>query len=34
MESTVLIIAFDKNNTFTYPGQKYDSGIEETVTYI
>lgn len=26
---TVLIIAFDKNNTFTYPGQKYDSGIED-----
>ncbi len=26
---TVLIVAFDKNNTFTYPGQKYDSGIED-----
>ncbi|MDO5018141.1 MAG: nitroreductase family protein [Lagierella massiliensis] len=26
---TVLLIAFDKNNTFTYPGQKYDSGIED-----
>lgn len=26
---TMLIVAFDKNNTFTYPGQKYDSGIED-----
>ena len=26
---TVLMVAFDKNNTFTYPGQKYDSGIED-----
>lgn len=26
---TVLIVAFDKTNTFTYPGQKYDSGIED-----
>lgn len=26
---TVLLVAFDKNNTFTYPGQKYDSGIED-----
>lgn len=26
---TVLIVAFDKNNTFTYPGQQYDSGIED-----
>ena len=26
---TLLIIAFDKTNTFTYPGQKYDSGIED-----
>ena len=26
---TVLIVAFDKNNVFTYPGQKYDSGIED-----
>ncbi len=26
---TVLIVAFDKNNTFTYPGQKYNSGIED-----
>ena len=24
---TMLIVAFDKNNVFTYPGQKYDSGI-------
>jgi nitroreductase len=22
-------MAFDKNNVFTYPGQKYDSGIED-----
>jgi len=22
-------VAFDKNNVFTYPGQKYDSGIED-----
>jgi nitroreductase len=26
---TVIIMAFDKNNVFTYPGQKYDSGIED-----
>ena len=26
---TVLLVAFDKTNTFTYPGQKYDSGIED-----
>lgn len=26
---TVLVVAFDKTNTFTYPGQKYDSGIED-----
>lgn len=26
---TVLIVAFDKNNIFTYPGGKRDSGIED-----
>ena len=26
---TMLIVAFDKDNVFTYPGQKYDSGIED-----
>lgn len=26
---TVLIVAFDKNNVFTYPGEKRDSGIED-----
>ena len=26
---TVLIVAFDKTNTFIYPGEKYDSGIED-----
>lgn len=26
---TVLIVAFDKNNVFTYPGGKRDSGIED-----
>ena len=26
---TVLLVAFDKTNTFTYPGQKHDSGIED-----
>ncbi len=26
---TMLIVAFDKDNTYTYPGQKYDSGIED-----
>jgi len=26
---TVLIVAFDKNNVYTYPGQKHDSGIED-----
>ena len=25
----MLIVTFDKNNVFTYPGQKYDSGIED-----
>jgi nitroreductase len=27
--STVLIVAFDKNNVFVYPGQKRDSGVED-----
>ncbi|MCQ2407216.1 MAG: nitroreductase family protein [Oscillospiraceae bacterium] len=26
---TVLVVAFDRNNVFTYPGGKYDSGIED-----
>ena len=26
---TVLMVAFDKNNVFTYPGGKRDSGIED-----
>ena len=26
---TVLVIAFDKENVFTYPGGKYDSGVED-----
>ncbi len=26
---TVLIVAFDKNSVFTYPGGKWDSGIED-----
>ena len=26
---TVLVIAFDRNNVFTYPGDKRDSGIED-----
>ena len=26
---TVLLVAFDKNNVFTYPGDKRDSGIED-----
>ena len=26
---TVLIVAYDKNNVFTYPGGKRDSGIED-----
>ena len=25
----VLVVAFDKNNVFTYPGGKYDSGAED-----
>ena len=25
----VLIVAFDKTNVFTYPGGKYDSGVED-----
>lgn len=27
--STVLVVAFNKNNVFTYPGDKRDSGIED-----
>ena len=27
--STVLVVAFDKNNVFTYPGGKRDSGVED-----
>lgn len=26
---TVLVVAFDKDNIFTYPGNKYDSGVED-----
>ena len=26
---TVLVVAFNKNNVFTYPGEKRDSGIED-----
>ena len=26
---TVLVVAFDKNNVFTYPGGKYNSGTED-----
>ncbi len=26
---TVVVVAFDKNNVFTYPGEKRDSGIED-----
>lgn len=26
---TVIVVAFDKNNVFTYPGGKRDSGIED-----
>ena len=26
---TVLAVAFDRNNVFTYPGEKRDSGIED-----
>ena len=26
---TVLAVAFDKNNVFTYPGGKRDSGVED-----
>ena len=26
---TVLIVAFDKNNVFVYPGGKRDSGVED-----
>lgn len=27
--STVLVVAYDKDNVFTYPGDKYDSGAED-----
>lgn len=26
---TVIVVAYDKNNVFTYPGDKYDSGAED-----
>lgn len=26
---TVLVVAFDKSNVFTYPGEKRDSGVED-----
>ncbi len=26
---TVLIVAYDRNNVFTYPGNKHDSGVED-----
>ena len=26
---TVIVVAFDKNNVFTYPGEQRDSGIED-----
>ena len=26
---TVLIVAYDRNNVFTYPGDKHDSGVED-----
>ena len=26
---TVLVVSFDKNNVFTYPGEKRDSGVED-----
>lgn len=27
--SAVIVVAFDKNNVFTYPGDKRDSGVED-----
>lgn len=27
--STVLVVAYDKNNVFTYPGEKRNSGVED-----
>lgn len=27
--ATVLVVAFDKNNVFAYPGEKRDSGVED-----
>lgn len=27
--ATVIVVAFDKNNVFTYPGEKRDSGAED-----
>ncbi len=35
--ATVLVVAYDKNNVFTYPGEKRDSGIEDATiiaTYL
>lgn len=29
---TVLIVAFDKENVFTYPGDKRDSGVEDATS--
>lgn len=27
--TTCVVVAFDRNNTFTYPGEKRDSGVED-----
>lgn len=27
--ATAIVVAFDKNNVFTYPGEKRDSGVED-----
>lgn len=31
---TALIVAYDKNNTFTYPGDKCDSGVEDATIVL
>lgn len=31
---TVLIVAYDKNNTFTYPGEKMNSGVEDATIVL
>lgn len=31
---TVIIVAYDKDNTFLYPGEKYNSGVEDATIVL